>query len=70
MFCYAASKSAIFYWKTCKSAIVMVIIETKVGFGLTAISSSKLVLSLPRKVSSLALDRVADLGKVKAASAF
>lgn len=54
----------------CKSAIVIVTIKAGTELGLTATPSSRLVLSLPRKVLFLALDRVADPGKSKAVGGF
>lgn len=54
----------------CKSITVIVTIGVGVGLGLTSVPPFGLVLSLPGKVLSLVLDKIADPGRGKAADAF
>lgn len=54
----------------CKFAIVILTIRVRVGLKLTNTLSFRLVLSLPRKVLSPALEKVANPDRSEAADVF
>ena len=70
MFCCTAFKSAILCQIACKFATI--IVTTKVGAGLGLITAPffGLVSSLPEKILSPALDKVANPGRNETAGAF